>query len=77
MQSVRVLKKGQITLPSRIRLKNNIHEGDTLLIEEQGEMIILSKGKTIFDFIGILPDKGLTAEEMRERAVREAVKEIG
>lgn len=76
MQSVKVLKKGQITLPSRIRLKNNIREGDTLLIEEQGEMIILSKGKTILDIIGILPDMGLTSEEMREKAIREAFKEI-
>jgi AbrB family looped-hinge helix DNA binding protein len=76
MQSVKVLKKGQITLPSRIRLKKNIHEGDTLLIEEQGEMIILSKGKTLLDLIGILPDKGLTIEEMREKAIKKAINEI-
>ena len=76
MQAVKVLKKGQITLPSRIRLKNNIQEGDTLLIEEQGERIILSKGKTLLDLIGILPDKGLTIEEMREKAIKEAIDEI-
>ncbi len=35
----------------------------------------MKKGKTIFDYVGILPNKGLTIEEIREKAIEEAVKD--
>lgn len=75
MIAVKILPKGQITLPNEIRKSMDIKEGDTLLIEKTGEEIVMKKGKTIFDYIGILPNKGLTIEEMREKAIEEAVKE--
>lgn len=75
MNAVKILPKGQITLPNEIRKSMDIKEGDTLLIEKKGEEIVMKKGKTIFDYIGILPNKGLSIEEMREKAIEEAVKE--
>lgn len=75
MQSVKVLAKGQITLPKKLRKKLNIKEGDALVIKETREGIVLKKGKTIFDFAGTLPKPGVSIEEMREKAIEEAVKE--
>lgn len=75
MQTVKVLPKGQITLPKQVRKKLKIGVGDRLLLEEGEEKIVLKKGKTIFDYIGSLPSKGMSTEMMRERAVAEAAKE--
>jgi len=75
MQAVKVLPKGQITLPKEIRRQMNIKEGDTLIIEKTDEEIILKKGKTIYDYIGILPKPHIPVEEMIEKAIEEAVKE--
>ena len=75
MQTVKVLPKGQITLPKKVRKKLKIGVGDRLLIEEEEEKIVLKKGKTIFDYIGTLPSLGMSIEKMREKAVEEAVKE--
>ena len=77
MKVVKVLKKGQVTLPIKIRQRNRIHEGDTLIIEEIDGKIVLKKGKTIFDYIGVLPDKGVSIEDMREVALEEMVKGDG
>jgi AbrB family looped-hinge helix DNA binding protein len=75
MQTVKVLPKGQITLPKRVRKKLKIGVGDRLLIEEDEEKIVLKKGKTIFDYIGSLPSLGMSTEKMREKAIAEAAKE--
>ena len=75
MKVVKVLSKGQITLPKKIRESLHIKEGDTLLIEKKGGDIILKKGKTIFDYAGTLPNLGISIEEMREKAIEEAVRD--
>jgi AbrB family looped-hinge helix DNA binding protein len=75
MISVKVLPKGQITLPRDIRRKLEIKTGDTLLLEEKGQQVVIKKGKTIFDFIGHLPDLKLSIEEIREKALKEAAKD--
>ena len=75
MQTIKVLPKGQITLPKQVRKKLKIGVGDRLLIEEDEEKIVLKKGKTIFDYIGSLPSVGMSTEKMREKAVAEAAKE--
>ena len=59
MQAVKVLPKGQITLPKEIRKILELHEGDTLIIDTVNEKIVMKKGKTIFDYIGLLPGQGL------------------
>jgi len=75
MKVVKVLPKGQITLPKKIRESLHIKEGDTLVIEKKNSDIILKKGKTIFDYIGFLPKPDIPIEEMIEKAIEEAVKE--
>jgi len=75
MKVVKVLSKGQITLPKKIRESLHIKEGDTLLIEKKGGDIILKKGKTIFDYAGTLPNLGISIEEMREKAIEKAVRD--
>jgi len=75
MQSVKVLPKGQITIPKAVRKNLGIKEGDTLMLKESAGEVVLKKGKTIFDFAGSLPKTGMTVDELRERAVMEAAKE--
>ena len=73
MLAVKVLPKGQITLPKEIREALHIQEGDTLLLEPGSDQVIVKKGKTIFDFIGSLPSLGITIDEIREQAIAAAV----
>lgn len=75
MQAVKVLPKGQITLPKTVRKKLGIKEGDSLVLEEEKGRIVLKKGKTIFDYIGVLPNLGMSIDEMREKAIEEVAKE--
>jgi AbrB family looped-hinge helix DNA binding protein len=69
MLAVKVLPKGQITIPKEVRETLAIKEGDTLVLEPSSDCVIHKKGKTIFDFIGQLPNKGMTIDEIREKAI--------
>ena len=73
--SVKVLPKGQVTLPSKVRKKLDIHVGDSLILEETEDGVSLKKGKTILDYAGSLPDLGMTVEEIREKAIEKAARE--
>ncbi|OIN97412.1 hypothetical protein AUJ66_03415 [Candidatus Desantisbacteria bacterium CG1_02_38_46] len=75
MTSVKVLPKYQITIPKLIRKKLNLHLGDAVVLEEEKEKIILRKGKTIYDYVGTLPNIGMSIGEIREKATREAMKD--
>ena len=77
MQAVKILPKGQITIPMKIRKRLSIHEGDTLIIDMQEDGIVLKRGKTILDFAGSLPDLGVTIDAIREKALAEAAKDRG
>ena len=68
MQAVKVLPKGQITIPKKVREKLKIHVGDTVVVEEREGEIVLRKGKTIFDYAESLPNLGMTIDEIREKA---------
>jgi AbrB family looped-hinge helix DNA binding protein len=69
MLAVKVLPKGQITLPKEMRQKLHIEVGDTLLMDADGEQFFFRKGKTIFDFKGVLPSMGMTIDEIREKGI--------
>ncbi len=73
MQAVKVLPKGQITLPKEIRQKMDIREGDMLLLDMDGSRATIKKGKTIFDFKGTLPNLGMSIGKLREKAVASGV----
>lgn len=75
MSTVKVLPKGQITLPKKVRQKLKIHEGDALVLLQKGDSIILKKGITIFDLKGMLPAHKMPVDKMIEKATLEAVKE--
>lgn len=75
MQAVKVLPKGQITLPKEMRKILGIKEGDTLVIEKSDGDIIIKKGKTIHDYIGFLSKPAVSIEEIIEKATEEAVNE--
>ncbi len=77
MQAVKVLPKGQITLPKEIRESLDIKVGDTLVVEKAEGRVVLKKGKTIFDYVGTLPSLGMSVEELREKAIEEAMKDRG
>jgi AbrB family looped-hinge helix DNA binding protein len=69
MLAVKVLPKGQITLPKEVRQKFHIEVGDTLLMDADGEQVVFRTGKTIFDFKGVLPSMGMTIDEIREKGI--------
>lgn len=73
MLAVKVLPKGQITLPKEVRQQLNIQVGDTLLMDADSEQFVVRKGKNIFDFKGVLPSKGMTIDEIREKAIAAGV----
>jgi len=75
MASVKVLPKYQITIPKLIRKKLNLHLGDAVVLVEEKEKIVLSKGKTIYDYVGTLPGTGMSIEEIRNKATQEAMKD--
>jgi len=77
MISVKVLPKYQITIPKVIREKMHLHLGDALVIEEEEdkETMIIKKGKTIYDYVGSLPNLGISIEKIREKAIKEAMKD--
>jgi AbrB family looped-hinge helix DNA binding protein len=69
MLAVKVLPKGQITLPKEVRQKLHIEVGDTLLLDADGEQVFFRRGKTIFDFKGVLPSMGMSIDEIREKGI--------
>ena len=73
--TVKVLPKGQITLPRKLRADMHINEGDTLVLKQTEDGVIIRRGKTIFDFFGSLPPKGMTLSQMREKAATKVAKE--
>ena len=74
MFAVKVLPKGQITLPKEVRQKFHIEVGDTLLMDADGDQVFFRRGKTIFDFKGVLPSMGMTIDEIRDKGITTTMK---
>ena len=60
-----VNKKGQTTIPVRIRKKFKIEEGTRLEVVETDEGILLKPKKSIWDMIGAYSELG-TPEEVKK-----------
>jgi AbrB family looped-hinge helix DNA binding protein len=60
-----VKRKGQITIPVKLRRKFGIEENSKLQIAEQDDMIILRKSPSIFDLAGSGAGKGKVEEIKR------------
>ncbi len=72
---VKVLPKGQITLPKKIREELGIEEGDVLILENKGGRIELKKAKTIKDFYGFLRGRRGVNRRDIDKAIEEAIRE--
>ncbi len=55
---VKVMARGLIALPSEVRKKLGVKEGDILRVEVKENEVILKKGKRIYDLKGALSEKG-------------------
>ena len=72
MVLAKVLPKGQITIPKKIRERLGIKEGDIISMEEVEEGVLLRKGKTLFDVAGSIGiEEGVSLKTLIEEA-REA-----
>jgi AbrB family looped-hinge helix DNA binding protein len=57
---IRVGRRGQITIPRKIRHRLGINEGDTIaLIPEEGQAILRPITKTLFELRGSVPVSGV------------------
>ena len=52
-QTVKVTRKGQTTIPSKIRQKLGIKEGDQLAVEAVGEKVVFTRIPKLLDMCGI------------------------
>jgi len=52
METVTVTRRGQTTIPSRLRKKYGIEEGTVLEIEDTGKGLFLRKARSSLDLIG-------------------------
>lgn len=66
MQTVKVTRKGQTTIPAKIREKLGIKEGDTLTVEAIGNQIIFRPIPTLEDLCGVFAGHADIAELKKE-----------
>ena len=59
-----VTKKGQTTIPVKLRRKYQIEEGTKLEVIDTKEGILLKPKKTIWDMIGAYPVDAVTADKI-------------
>jgi len=73
---VKVMARGLIALPSDVRKKLGVKEGDILKVEVKDQEVVLRKEKRIYDLKGALPPKGsapkrtfgeILAEELKRK----------
>ena len=69
MDTAKVLPKGQITIPKRVRDRLGIKEGDVLILEEVEGGVLLKKGRDLFDLVGIVKlDSDVSLDKLIEEA---------
>jgi len=59
---VKVMARGLIALPSDVRRKLGVKEGDILKVEVKDQEVVLRKEKRIYDLKGALSSRGPSAE---------------
>ncbi|OFX16938.1 hypothetical protein A3K71_03370 [archaeon RBG_16_50_20] len=52
METVTVTRRGQTTIPSKLRKKYGIEDGTVLEIEDTGKGLLLKKARSSLDLIG-------------------------
>ena len=69
MKTIKLGRRGQITLPSEIRRKIGLHEGDRFAIVSQGDQLILPITQTLLNLRGSVP----VSEPQNYSAIRKQV----
>ncbi len=59
---VKVMARGLIALPSDVRKKLGVKEGDILKVEVKDKEVVLKKERRIYDLKGALSQKGKKTE---------------
>ncbi len=75
---VKIMSRGLIAIPSEIRKKTGLKEGDILKVEVKDNEIVLKKEKRIYDLKGSLQAKAasqrsfedILAEEMKKKGAK-------
>jgi AbrB family looped-hinge helix DNA binding protein len=77
METARVRRRGQITLPQAIRKRLDLQEGDQILFLERGdEIVLLPLTKTLLDLRGTVPVSGVQDfDQVRRQTIETHVKE--
>lgn len=74
METVKVYRKGLIVLPSSVRRRLGISEGDTLVLRVEGDAIVLVPKRSAKALFGSFKAEDLVEEMRRER--RREVEEV-
>ena len=77
MTTAVVTTKGQIVIPSRMRLRLNIKKGTRLCIEEKGDQLILQPMTDAYyeKMAGVLKTKGAGGRALLEERAKEKERE--
>jgi len=78
MATIKIGRRGQITIPREIRRHLGINEGDTIALIPQGEHVILRPiTRTLFDLRGSVPVSGVQDfDAIREQVMTEKARKI-
>lgn len=71
----KIMARGLIALPSEIRKKVGLKEGDMVKVEVRGEEIVIKKEKRVFDLKGALGGSDLTQKTFAQILAEELKKE--
>ena len=67
---VAISTKGQVVIPKKIRDELDLETGDRLFVSvEDGTIMLKKPKKTLWDFVGTIPGRGLSIEEEEEIAM--------
>jgi AbrB family looped-hinge helix DNA binding protein len=75
MENVKVLPKGQITIPVNIRKKLNIKVGDMIFLEDTQSGVFFRKGITLFDVAGKIRLKSKVSNKELIKMARQTLSE--
>jgi len=74
---VKVMARGLIALPSDIRKKMELKEGDILKVEVQDDKVVLKKEKRIYDFKGIAAEGKTKSSKSFSEILQEELRKKG
>lgn len=79
MLTIKIGKRGQITLPIRIRRRYGLKEGHHLAVIEEGDRVILRPiSQTLLDLRGSVPvSEPQDFEQIRSQVIREHAEQVG